>query len=168
MNRKNLVIAVLVTALIVLAISATWAVAQSTGSVSACVDAKGKVTILGLEENVFCKPDKETEITWSITGPAGEAGPAGESWFDAEIYNHTVNFTAAIGVQMPKVHCDSNDDVLLSGGYSGLDPDTYVIASFPWYDHSLDRDDWNVWVDNRGTADDIISLTARCARRSSP
>ena len=70
----------------VLAISlvggATWAFAQTSGEIAACVDVKGKVSYLGFDENVSCNPNKETKITWSITGPQGEPGVMGPAGAD--------------------------------------------------------------------------------------
>lgn len=62
---------------IVLVGSAAWAFAQANGQVAACVDDKGKVHTLGFDENVSCDPDKETKITWGITGPQGPQGETG-------------------------------------------------------------------------------------------
>lgn len=77
MKRSHLLFAVLGAALFILAIGATWTIAQSSAQVSACINAKGKVSILGFEEKVSCDPDKETKITWSITGPQGPQGIQG-------------------------------------------------------------------------------------------
>jgi len=46
------------------------------------VDVKGKVSYLGFDENVSCKPDKETKITWSITGTQGDPGVMGPAGAD--------------------------------------------------------------------------------------
>jgi hypothetical protein len=68
---------------IVLVGGATWAMAQNSLQIAACVeikDQKGKVSRLGYEENVSCDPDKETKIIWSVTGPQdpkGDTGPQG-------------------------------------------------------------------------------------------
>jgi len=78
-NRLVVILGVVLA--IVLVGSATWAMAdQGSLQVAACVNDKGEVHTLGFEENVSCDPDKETKITWSITGPPGpqgDPGPAG-------------------------------------------------------------------------------------------
>jgi microcystin-dependent protein len=78
MKFSNKLVVILVAVLAISLVGgATWAFAQASGEIAACVDVKGKVSYLGFDENVSCKSDKETKITWSITGPQGLQGPAG-------------------------------------------------------------------------------------------
>jgi len=78
MKFSNKLVVILVAVLAISLVGgATWAFAQASGQIAACVDVKGKVSNLGFEENVTCNPNKETKITWSITGPQGDTGPQG-------------------------------------------------------------------------------------------
>jgi microcystin-dependent protein len=83
MKFSNKLVVILVAVLAISLVGgATWAFAQASGEIAACVDVKGKVSNLGFDENVSCKPDKETKITWSITGPQGEPGVMGPAGAD--------------------------------------------------------------------------------------
>lgn len=80
MNFSNRLVVMLGAVLaVVLVGGATWAMAQASGQIAACVDDKGEVYRLGFEEKVSCDPDKETKITWSITGPQGPQGEPGDA-----------------------------------------------------------------------------------------
>jgi microcystin-dependent protein len=83
MKFSNKLVVILVAVLAISLVGgATWAFAQASGEIAACVDVKGKVSNLGFDENVSCNPDKETKITWSVTGPQGEPGVMGPAGAD--------------------------------------------------------------------------------------
>jgi hypothetical protein len=77
MNRTHFVLAVVVAALFVFAIGATWSVAQDDGVIHACKDKDGKIRIVDSELDCDPDPSKETHIFWNVTGQPGPEGPQG-------------------------------------------------------------------------------------------
>jgi hypothetical protein len=74
LSNRFVVVTVLV---LVLVGGATWAWAQSDGQIKACVK-DGKVTALGLADQVTCDEDKKEEtLLWNIVGPPGPQGEQG-------------------------------------------------------------------------------------------
>ncbi len=72
MKLSNRLVVVTVLVLVLLG-GATWAWAQTDGQIKACVK-EGKVTALGLADQVTCDVDKEEPLVWNIQGPQGEPG----------------------------------------------------------------------------------------------
>jgi hypothetical protein len=77
MKRVYLLIVVIVTALFVFAIGATWTVAQSDGVIHACKDKDGNIRIVNSELDCNPDPKKETHIFWNVAGEQGPVGPVG-------------------------------------------------------------------------------------------
>lgn len=75
MKRTYLVLAVLVSALLVLAIGATWVIAQNEGVIQACVGPQGQPRIVQSESE--CRPSEEDFLAWNIVGPKGDKGDPG-------------------------------------------------------------------------------------------
>jgi hypothetical protein len=137
---------------------ATWAMAQSSGQVSACVDRKGKVSALGFEdENFTCDPDKETKITWSITGPPGADGSPG--LFDVYVVETTQTLPPNEFVQ-GRALCELGDRAT-GGGYSVHAPNLIpIFRSFPVSNPPVA---WGVDVINLDNIDRTITVFAVCA-----
>jgi hypothetical protein len=78
MKLSNRLVVVVVLALVLVG-GATWAWAQTDGQIKACVK-DGKVTALGLAEQVTCDEEKKEEtLLWNIVGPTGPTGPRGDT-----------------------------------------------------------------------------------------
>lgn len=69
---KKMLIAVAI--LVLVLFGTTWVLAQSTGTIYACVDPLGNVRIVA--EGESCRPN-ESPLSWNDQGPQGDPGPQG-------------------------------------------------------------------------------------------
>ena len=162
MNRKQTVIAVLVTALFVFAIGATWVVATD-GNVEyfACVN-NSSGTIHLVSEGESCNYNEQL-INWNQAGPQGPQGPqgpAGQSWNDAKIRYGYHGYWAYPGHSGHIVSCLSGE-TLLSAGYQFPYASITVRYSFPW------NNTWYLGIDNPYDSNVWLTLYAACAQPSS-
>lgn len=73
-KSKRLFFVILALAVLLLAVGATWVLAEGEGQISACVNTSDGT--LRIVTDPVCRKN-ETLLTWNIMGPQGEVGPMG-------------------------------------------------------------------------------------------
>jgi hypothetical protein len=156
MNRKQTILAVLVTALFVLAIGATWVVAGDDNvEYFACVNnSSGTIQMVGPEDT--CNYNEQL-VRWNQEGPAG---PPGQSWYDAQVTYRYHGFWARPGSSGYTITCLSGE-TLLSAGYQFPYTSVTPRYSFPWYNT------WYLGIDNPYSSNIWVSVYSACAKLGS-
>ncbi|WP_200254082.1 hypothetical protein [Thiococcus pfennigii] len=74
MKRESLIFVLCASTTIALAVGVESPLAEENGAIHACVGKAGRLRIV--EAQAECK-NRETYLTWNLTGPTGEQGPEG-------------------------------------------------------------------------------------------
>lgn len=164
-SKRNIVVVLGVVAILALT-ATTWVVAQTTGTIYACVTDAGKLRIVA--DDTSCKP-KETLLEWNIQGEKGDKGDPGDPGVLGFYVVEGTHVTCP-PEEMCFLYAYCNEGDQLTGGgvrkasyYAYTDPGIAIAGMEPYFDTVQNKWSYYAAVTNKQASGESMWTVAICA-----